>query len=62
MIGGNTPSALFLSRFCVEVVGIIKRNWRPYCGVLLPALTKHVSTFHCEPSRLRDEAFSRLDD
>ncbi|XP_065830187.1 exosome complex exonuclease RRP44-like isoform X2 [Oscarella lobularis] len=24
-----------------KVVGIIKRNWRPYCGILLPALTKH---------------------
>ena len=25
-----------------KVVGIVKRNWRPYCGIILPSSTPNV--------------------
>ena len=34
-----------------RVVGIIKRNWRQYCGILQKSLIKGVSLFLCTHDR-----------
>jgi hypothetical protein len=43
----NTGSSNTQKQQTGRVVGIIKRNWRPYCGIILPSANASV----CAPIR-----------